>query len=492
MKLFKKMNKKGYMLVEIIVASVIAIGIVYYLLDLVYKFKDVGEDLNQSYIFEKDNNLLTKNIMNDIGNHDVYIYSIDYDTEDDKNKAVIKFGLDTPINTEADCNSKECRKLVVDMDNRYIEYGKYNSSNVFNTNDTSYYKKTINDSLVIDDVVVNSKDGVVSIEIPLSSIYDDKDYSIKFLLNGQELPEPPQTPVTPQTPESESSTSCVVDVTEINTDPTTTSNNRFWGWNWMGNYTSNYKNYYSNRYGNYCNSSSGFSWYGNWMCHSSSDSATTTTNECEKKVEYDASKYKLGFTYIVKFKVTTTDDVVLFGDDSTERGFSGFRINDKGKLVVDFNGKEIESQDVIQKNRWYVIASVFGIDFSSSAKTGFSFKTSYSFYLYDGSQSCKDDKDGDNLGCVRTTEFSLGSAGASFSTSGNSFSVNNSIKDNGAVTGINVSDSLFYFRALDKKTIYDYFGSKRTSKIDISSGNATVSRPLFYFKNHPTGENYSE
>ena len=41
----KKLNNKGYMLVEIILASVIAFGVAYFILDLVIKLKNKNDDL---------------------------------------------------------------------------------------------------------------------------------------------------------------------------------------------------------------------------------------------------------------------------------------------------------------------------------------------------------------------------------------------------------------------------------------------------------------
>ena len=59
-----KLNRKGYMLVEIIIASVLAFGIAYYLLNLTYKFKNTNADVYESYYYMKDKILITKNIMN--------------------------------------------------------------------------------------------------------------------------------------------------------------------------------------------------------------------------------------------------------------------------------------------------------------------------------------------------------------------------------------------------------------------------------------------
>ena len=61
-----KLNKKGYMLVEIIVSFVLAFSIAMYLLNLTIKFKDTNDEIYYSAKYFKDRNLITRNIMNDI------------------------------------------------------------------------------------------------------------------------------------------------------------------------------------------------------------------------------------------------------------------------------------------------------------------------------------------------------------------------------------------------------------------------------------------
>ena len=62
----KKLNNKGYMLVEIIIASVIAFSVAYYLINLTIKFKNQNSDLYNNTIIKNDKVNITKNIMNDI------------------------------------------------------------------------------------------------------------------------------------------------------------------------------------------------------------------------------------------------------------------------------------------------------------------------------------------------------------------------------------------------------------------------------------------
>lgn len=62
----KKLNNKGYMLVEIILASVIAFGVAYFLLDLVIKLKNKNDDLFVDTLARTDQAIITNTIMRDV------------------------------------------------------------------------------------------------------------------------------------------------------------------------------------------------------------------------------------------------------------------------------------------------------------------------------------------------------------------------------------------------------------------------------------------
>ena len=66
-----KLNKKGYMLIEIVLSSVLAMSIALYLLNLTYQFKNKDEDIYQSTIYSSDKIAVTKNIMNDLENQEI-------------------------------------------------------------------------------------------------------------------------------------------------------------------------------------------------------------------------------------------------------------------------------------------------------------------------------------------------------------------------------------------------------------------------------------
>lgn len=168
-----KLNKKGYMLVEIIIASVLAMSIAYYLLNLTYKFKNTNEDLYQNYHYMSDKILITKNIMNDLERGTVEII--------EHSDSSLKFKLHT-LNE----NGETKRKLSVDKDNSTIEYGEVDENEKFDKSDLSYYTKKLDSSLIIGNLNVgglNKEDNSITIEIPIQSIYSDEVYTIKLFAN---------------------------------------------------------------------------------------------------------------------------------------------------------------------------------------------------------------------------------------------------------------------------------------------------------------------
>ena len=59
----KKLNRKGYMLVEIILASAIAFGVAYFMLDLTMKMKNKNDDMVVSTLVSTDQVIVTKKLM---------------------------------------------------------------------------------------------------------------------------------------------------------------------------------------------------------------------------------------------------------------------------------------------------------------------------------------------------------------------------------------------------------------------------------------------
>ena len=163
-----KLNRKGYMLVEIIIASVIAMTVSYYLLNLTYKYKNLSTDITNDYYYTNDKILITKNIMNDLENSTI--------TSLITTKKTIDFTIITKNQTH------EKRRLTIDETDSIttIKYGKINSSGNLDINDISYYEKKLENSLKVGDIILNNNNNLITINIPITTTYSDKDYSIKL------------------------------------------------------------------------------------------------------------------------------------------------------------------------------------------------------------------------------------------------------------------------------------------------------------------------
>lgn len=181
----KRLNNKGYMLVEIIVASVIAFSVAYYLLNLTYKFKDKSEDIYYSTTMLSDKINITKNIMNDLEkisdkssdglvkkDTDNNTYTITIKGTDDK-----KFDISRTIKVSKDATTQQWQ----------IEYGSFQTG-AFVTNDKSYYKKVLDKSFEVSNVTCGEDDGknAYKIIIKINSLYiNDSNDIILFVNKGK-------------------------------------------------------------------------------------------------------------------------------------------------------------------------------------------------------------------------------------------------------------------------------------------------------------------
>lgn len=175
------------MLVEIIVASVIAFSVAYYLLNLTYKFKDKSEDIYYSTTMLSDKINITKNIMNDLEkisdknsvtlakdtDNNTHTYTITIEGEDDKNSAIIS----RIIKVSKDATTQQWQ----------IEYGSFQNG-AFVTNDKSYYKKVLDKSFEVSDVSYIKKDNAYKIIIEINSLYTNDSNDIILFVNKGKSP----------------------------------------------------------------------------------------------------------------------------------------------------------------------------------------------------------------------------------------------------------------------------------------------------------------
>ena len=131
----KKLNNKGYLTVEVVLASVIAFGLAYFLLNLTIKVKDKNDDMLVKTILINDKAIIENNIMKD---NDKYT-SVELE-ECAKKKCTISFLSDTNnkliyINVEGKYPKIECRtdgNLTFSK-----EFSKYANVGNININETS-------------------------------------------------------------------------------------------------------------------------------------------------------------------------------------------------------------------------------------------------------------------------------------------------------------------------------------------------------------------
>lgn len=168
-----KLNRKGYMLVEIILASVIAMGIAIYLLNLTYKFKNTNDELQRSITYNNDKNVVVKNIMNDLVNLSINVSSIKVD-RDPSFERISFSAVDKSGNTVY-------RKIYISE--RTIQYGGMGSlTGAYNRNDYTYYTKTLKKTMVIGSCSVSSSTYSTKFIIPVDNMYDDNDYDINLII----------------------------------------------------------------------------------------------------------------------------------------------------------------------------------------------------------------------------------------------------------------------------------------------------------------------
>ena len=172
--LSKKLNNKGYMLVEIIIASVLAFSVAYYLLNLTYDFKDKNEDVYFSTATLSDKINITKNIMNDLEGKEVVIIN--------NSNNYVTFQVGTTDNI---------KQIYIDKASKTITYGKLQGNNIdniennkFDVSDNSYYQKQLDSFLEFGTIKIEPSSNYISIQIPISNIYSDNTYDIKLLIKG--------------------------------------------------------------------------------------------------------------------------------------------------------------------------------------------------------------------------------------------------------------------------------------------------------------------
>lgn len=168
----KKLNRKGYMTVEIIIASVIAFSIAFFLMEITFKLVDINDNEYISTNFMTDKALIMKNIKENIQN-DIDEYEKVYKIECNNNICSIIF--------DRSGGPTEARRLIIDNQNDTIMI-KYTENS---DNGKLLYLKKLSSGLSNISLSGNIVGNYVYFQIKGDNIFSNEIYDINIVVyNG--------------------------------------------------------------------------------------------------------------------------------------------------------------------------------------------------------------------------------------------------------------------------------------------------------------------
>lgn len=142
-----KLNNKGYLIVEVILASVLTFTMAYFLINLTLKIRNRYDDVNVETVMLNDKTIITNEIMDDvIGNN---VNNVEYIT----NGIKINF------------NDGSSKDLTI-VDNT-ITYGTYT--------------KKFSENAIVGEASIRRNGNYFLVEIPIATKYSNKDYGINIV-----------------------------------------------------------------------------------------------------------------------------------------------------------------------------------------------------------------------------------------------------------------------------------------------------------------------
>lgn len=164
----KKLNRRGYLTIEIVLAATLAFTIAFFLIDLTIKFANKTDDIQLDTLYITDNALLIENI-----------------------REVINIDKDAGEITDINCQGNTCTfkfdegkqsTLKIDNDNKEVLYTGLKEGN--------NYTKKVSDNLTLEEISVGGKtEGFPQVNQPYQiitikarDIFVDKNYDINILI----------------------------------------------------------------------------------------------------------------------------------------------------------------------------------------------------------------------------------------------------------------------------------------------------------------------
>ena len=176
----KKLNNKGYMLVEVIISSAIALVMAYFLVEITVKLVNKNNDYYEQSVFVSDKNILTKSIMDVF--YDEYFELVKVDYNNGSNSVNFTFQY-------YDYYYKEMKQEVftLTIDGNVVSYG-------CNDEEDYSYKKELSSDLIVGPLNINTyvvpgvnytdtvNNALLFIKLPAYTNYSDEDYGLNLVI----------------------------------------------------------------------------------------------------------------------------------------------------------------------------------------------------------------------------------------------------------------------------------------------------------------------
>ena len=158
-----KLNNKGYMLVEIIVASVIALVMAYFLIDITINLVNKNNDYYVESTLLTDKSLVTKEIMEDISDSRIILTSVNKKSDTSVDLTFKYYNNDTDF-------YEFTKTITIDNDTKIITYGEYS--------------KKLSKDLNIKSITIKNDESTkqLYITIPAYTNYSNTDYGINLII----------------------------------------------------------------------------------------------------------------------------------------------------------------------------------------------------------------------------------------------------------------------------------------------------------------------
>ena len=164
-----KLNNRGYLIVELILASVLAMTVAYFLLNLVVKMSSKNQDLYVETALLTDKAIMTNLVMEDVNKYNLVGVSqsgnsVNFDFKDKDNNDIKK-------------------KLVVDTDDKSVTYSNEDGSNAIVKKLNSNIIK-IDPQISADEGVINSgiNDSLLRIKTVMNTMYSDTNFGLDITI----------------------------------------------------------------------------------------------------------------------------------------------------------------------------------------------------------------------------------------------------------------------------------------------------------------------